>query len=187
VDYIGSDTEVSAGDDDDQLTATALPLASAVEDVKSVNRDRAHPSPASPGAQARLHWRSLSDGVLFSYLTAAPALFAAFILRDQRERIWVVLLPIAGAGFLIGGAIAGRHRRLARDARVQGEICGLLTVTVVVVANAIRTAALGNGISPRTLALWVSVEVVSVFVAAVGGRLGRRLYLRSRRRKAMLK
>jgi hypothetical protein len=184
--HIGTDADVSAGDHGDQLTATAPPLAAVVGGVEPVNRELVHARPASPGAQARLHWRSLSDGVLFSYLTAAPTLFAAFILRDQRERVWVVLLPIAGAGFLIGGAVAGRHRRLARGARVQGEICGLLTVTVVVAANAIRTAVLGNGISPRTLALWVSVEVISVFVAAVGGRFGRRLYLRGRRRKAML-
>src|ERR1700728_3630776 len=182
-----TDMDGSEGAEGDQLTAVAPPLASDAGDLEPVELGHSQAGPASPSTPARLHWRSLSDGILVCYLTAAPALFAAFILRDQRERVWTLLLLIALAGFLVGGAVAGRHRRLSRAAMVQGEVCGLLTATVIVVANAIRTAVLGHGTSPRTLVLWLSVEVASVFVAAVGGRIGRRLYLRSRRRKAVLK
>jgi hypothetical protein len=176
---------MSTGADGDQLTAIAPPLASDAGVMEPIDGDQLQARPESPGAPARLHWRSLSDGILISFLTAAPALFAAFILRDQREHVWVLLLPIAGVGFLIGGAIAGRHRRLVRGAVAQGRVCGLVTATAIVVANAIRTAMLGNGISPRTLLLWFGVIVVAVVIGAIGARIGRRVYLRSRRRKAM--
>jgi hypothetical protein len=179
--------DISPGADGDQLTAWAPPPQSGVGTIEVENLDQPHAGSASPGVPARLHWRSLSDGILFCFLTAAPALFAALILRDQRERVWIVLLPIAAAGFLIGGAIAGRHRRLARGARAQGVICGLVTATVIVVANAVRTAVLGIGFSSRTLMLWLGLEVAAVVFAMVGARIGRHLYLRSRRRKAVLK
>jgi hypothetical protein len=183
---VGADIAFSAGTEAAGLTALAPPPGSESGVIEVVDGDRSHTRPAPPGEAARLHWRSLSEGILVGYLTAAPVLFACFILRDQREGIWIVLLPIAGAGFLIGGAIAGRHRRLARGAMRQGEICGLLTATVIVVANAIRAVVLGHGISPLTVLLWLSVEGAAVFVAAVGARIGRRRYLRSRRRKAVL-
>jgi hypothetical protein len=183
---VGTDIDISPGADGDQLAAWAPPQQSGVGTIEVGNLDQPHAGPASPGLPARLHWRSLSDGILFCFLTAAPALFAALILRDQRERVWIVFLPIAAAGFLIGGAIAGRHRRLARGAMAQGVTCGLVTATVVVVANAARTAVSGVGFSSRTLMVWLVLELAAVVIAAVGARIGRRLYLRSRRRKAVL-
>jgi hypothetical protein len=184
---VGTDMHIAEEPGGDPRTATPPLLASAVEAAGVVDLDQSHVRPPAPGVPARLHWRSLSDGILVCFLTAAPALFAAFVLRDQREPVWIILLLIAAGGFLVGGAVAGRHRRLARGAMSQGAMCGLLAATVIVIANAVRTVMLGHGLSPRTLALWLGVEVAAVVVAAVGARIGRRLYLRSRRRKAVLK
>jgi hypothetical protein len=139
------------------------------------------PSPSTfPGRPPRLHWRSLSDGVLVSFLIAGTTLFAGFVLHDQHERVWVVMLPIAAVGFLLGGAIAGRHRRTSRGAVSQGVACGLLTTTVIVMADAIRRAVLGHPVSYRTPDLWLGIEVGSVIVAVVGALIGRRLFIRSR-------
>ena len=101
-------------------------------------------------------------------------------------RAWVVLLAIAAAGFLVGGAIAGRHRRAARGAFSQGMVCGLLPATAVVLADVIRTTVLGHGISAHALALWLGVEAASMFVAALAALIGRRMFIRTRSRKLSL-
>jgi hypothetical protein len=139
---------------------------------------------ASPGPALRLHWRSLGDGILVSFLIAGPSLLAGFILRDQREGLWSAMLVIAALGFLAGGAIAGRHRRAARGALTQGVVLALLTATIIVLANMIRTAVLGHGMTSHTLELWAGVEVGAMVVAGIGGLIGRRSYIRARSRKS---
>ncbi len=141
------------------------------------------PISGSSRLPTNLRWRSLSDGILVSFLVAGPSLLAAFILRDQRQKAWVALLGLAALGYLLGGAVAGRHRRAARGAVAQGVVCGLLTTTVIVIADVIRTAVLRHGISTHTLELWAGVEVGAMVVAAVGALIGRRLFIRSRVRK----
>jgi hypothetical protein len=118
------------------------------------------------------------------FLIAGPALLASFILRDQRERSWVPLLVVGALGFLIGGAIAGRHRRTKRGAIEQGVGVAILTASVIVLADIIRCLVLGKGFSLSTLGLWIGVEVGSIILASIGGLIGRNRYLRSRMKKA---
>ena len=100
-------SDEDSGDDSDQVVLERQP-------------PRATPA-VSPGTPVRLHWRSLSDGALVCFLITAPSLFAGFILRDQRMRVWVLMLPVAAAGFFLGGAIAGRHRRARGGSRGSGR------------------------------------------------------------------
>jgi hypothetical protein len=178
--------ETSRGTDRGHSAATSALREPDVGAIELVTLDQPLTPSASPGHPARLHWRSLSDGILICFLSAAPSLFAGFILRDQREEVWTLMLLVAAAGFLVGGAIAGRHRRAARGAIAQGVVCGFLTATVIVVANAMRTAVLGNGISTHTLVLWLGVEAGAVIIAAIGALIGRHRHLRARRRIAAL-
>jgi hypothetical protein len=145
------------------------------------------PAAVSPGPPALLHWRSLGDGLLVGFLIAGPTLYASFVLRDQRERVWMPILVIAAVGLLVGGAIAGRHRRTPRGALTQGVVVGFVTATVIVIADIIRHAALGRGISSHTVGLWLGVEVGAVLIAGLGGLIGRIRYLRSRKKRAGLK
>ncbi len=161
----------------------AMPDATGYPTAAGPPRSSLDPAgPGPPGPPTPLRWRSLGDGLLVSFLIAGPTLLAAFILRDQRLGGWIVLLPIAVAGVLVGGAIAGRHRRARRGAVRQGVVCGLLPATAIVLADGIRTSVLGQGLSTHTVALWVGVEVGSMVVAAIGALIGRRLLVRSRTR-----
>jgi hypothetical protein len=138
----------------------------------------------APGTPALLHWRSLGDGLLVSFLIAAPSLYASFILRDQREGSLKPILLIAAVGLLVGGGIAGRHRRMPKGAATQGVVVGLLTASVIVIADIIRHAALGKGFSAHTVGLWLGVEVGALLIATLGGLMGRFRYLRSRKKRS---
>jgi hypothetical protein len=63
-------------------------------------------------------------------------------------------------------------------------VVGLLTASVIVVADIIRHAALGKGFSAHTVGLWLGVEVGALLIATLGGLIGRRRYLRARKRRA---
>jgi hypothetical protein len=139
-----------------------------------------------PGKPLLLHWRSLSDGLLVAFVIVAPSLFAGLVLRDQRVKSWSALLLITAVGLLIGGAIAGRHRRAGKGAITQGVAVGLLTTGLTLVASIIRTLVLNKGVTGKTVGLWLGVEVGAIIVAAIGGLIGRRLYLRSRQKKSLL-
>jgi hypothetical protein len=142
------------------------------------------PSSAHPGAPARLHWRSLSDGLLLSFVISGPTLFASLILHDQREHGWYAPLVLTEIGFVLGGAIAGRHRRTPRGAVYQGATVGFLTTTVIMFADVVRRLVLSKGVRLHTFEGLVAIWAVSIVVATVGALVGRWLYLRSKRRKA---
>jgi hypothetical protein len=139
---------------------------------------------AAPGSPQRLHWRSLSDGLLISYVVGGPTIFASLILHDQKESGWSAPLILAGLGFVIGGAVAGRHRRTPKGAFYQGAALGLLTATVILFADVIRRLVLSKGVHAHTVAVLVGIEVGSIVAATVGALIGRWWYLRTRRRKA---
>jgi hypothetical protein len=141
------------------------------------------PSVNAPGKPARLRWHSLSDGFIVSFVLTGPTLLAALVLRDQREALWKALLVLAGLGILVGGAVAGRYRRRSRGALAQGATLGVLTVTVILVANLVRVLVASKGTSGATLGLWAGIEVGSLVIASVGALAGRSLYLRARKRK----
>jgi hypothetical protein len=130
-----------------------------------------------------LHWRSLSDGLLVSLVICGPTLFASLILRDQHEQRWALPLLVAAVGFLVGGAIAGRHRRLRRGSMAQGVALGLMIATAILLANLVRTLVLAKGVTFSTASLWVAVEFGSVLLASIGALIGRRRFWRSRKRK----
>ena len=152
-----------------------------------MDSDIAHSQLGPPSMPARLHWRSLGDGIFVSLLISGPTLLASFILRDQREHVWPYLLVIAAGGFALGGAIAGRHRRAKRGAIYQGAFLGFLTSSVIVLSDVIRCLVLVKGFSGWTFGLWFGVEVGSVFFASVGALMGRSMYMRSRKRRSSAK
>lgn len=94
------------------------------------------------------------------------------------------ILLIAAVGLLVGGGIAGRHRRMPKGAATQGVVVGLLTASVIVIADIIRHAALGKGFSAHTVGLWLGVEVGALLIATLGGLMGRFRYLRSRKKRS---
>jgi hypothetical protein len=149
----------------------------------SDDQDLAIPAPA-PGARLLLHWRSLSDGLLISFIISAPTLFAALVLRDQRSKHWYGFLALAAIGFLIGGVIAGRHRRALRGAAMQGIALGFFIATIVLLANLVRDLSLSHHITSRSLELWVGIEVGAMMVAIIGSVVGRRIYRSIRKKKS---
>jgi H+/Cl- antiporter ClcA len=144
------------------------------EQLASENRASGHPT--------RIRWRSLSDGLIVSFLITGPSLMAALIVRDQRDSVWRLLLIVAALGLFIGGAIGGRDRRTRAGALWQGAVVGALTSTVILVANVVRILVLAKGISVHTFGLWVGIEVGSVLVASCGAAYGRYRYRRRERR-----
>jgi ABC-type antimicrobial peptide transport system permease subunit len=85
---------------------------------------------------------------------------------------------------VVAGGVAGRHRRTRKGALAQGCAVGLLLATAVITATALRYLVLGASVSASTGQVWIAAAVTAVIAAAAGGLLGRRAYLRSRRRKA---
>ena len=120
---------------------------------------------------------------MVSLVICGPTLFASLILRDQHERSWPLLLVVAGMGFLLGGGVAGRHRRLRRGSIAQGVALGLMIATATLLANLVRTLVLAKGVTLSTAGLWVGVELGSVLLASSGALIGRRRFWRSRKRK----
>ena len=120
-----------------------------------------------------LHWRSLGDSLIVGLFLAGPTLFASFILRDQRERGWSVLLVVSLVGFLFGGMIAGRNRRRVEGALYQALAFAGFVSLAAVFADAIWHAVLTRGISVRTVGLWFGGPILAVIVASVGALYGR--------------
>jgi hypothetical protein len=96
------------------------------------------------------------------------------------------LLVVACAGFVIGGAVAGRHRRTPKGAATQGFFAALLPVSAASVADIIRYVVLGHTISIGTVSLWLALEVAALILGAVGGVVGRRVYVRWKKQRAGL-
>jgi hypothetical protein len=144
-----------------------------------------NPVPVSPGSPALLRWGSLGDGLVVSLLFAGLTLFAGYVLRDQREEAWKALFVVAAAGLLGGGAIAGRHRRAKKGAIAQGAAVGFLTATVATLAEVIRCLVLLSSVSGHTTELSVGVEVSATAIGAMGALMGRRSYIRHRKRRRM--
>jgi hypothetical protein len=163
------------------MSGTSTPSSDA--DIPTDGEEQV-PSTSAPGGSPRLRWSSLSDGLIIGFLLSGTTVFAALILRAQHEHAWKDLLLVAAVGFVVSGAVAGRHRRSRKGAMTQGCAVGFLLATAAILAAALRYLALGTSVSSNTWKVWVGIEVAAVIVSTLGALLGRRMYLRSRRRKA---
>ncbi len=151
------------------------------------------PSPPAAGPERRragraplLHGRSLSNGLIITLLVAGPTLLVeaswhgAPLYRTTQGQVALVL---AAAGFFVGGAVAGQHRRRVSGALLQGLALAGLSLAVLSVAAVFRLAVLRAGVPHGSTVAWTLLgAVVLTVVACAGGLTGRALYLRSRKR-----
>ena len=144
----------------------------------------------SPGGSARrpsrLHWRSLSDGLLVALLVCGPSLLATEGLRHRVGRTWLIPAVIGVVGMAVAGAVAGRHRRRPTGALLQGLAVGLPVSVLLVLADVLYRLISNNPISGRTAAAWVGALVGAVVVACLGALVGRAVYLRRWRQRGKL-
>jgi lysylphosphatidylglycerol synthetase-like protein (DUF2156 family) len=140
------------------------------------------PADLAPAPVARspfnLHWRSLSDGLIFALVIGGPCLLATEGLHDRVGKVWVVPLVIAALGFLVAGAIAGRHRRRPGGAALQGIAVALPVAVLLVLTDLLYRLISGRPIDGHVAALLVGAIVGAVLLAIVGALCGRGLYLR---------
>jgi hypothetical protein len=130
-----------------------------------------------------LHWRSLSDGLLVAFIIAGPSMLAAVDLRGRAGRAWLIPIVTAGIGFLVGGGIAGRHRRLPSGAVAQGVAVGLPSSVTLVLADLLYRLIVRQSVDGAVIGYWFAGIVGAVVLSVVGGLIGRWLFLRSVRRR----
>lgn len=139
--------------------------------------------PGGGGGPQVLHWRSLSDGLLVAFIVAGPSMLAVVDLRGRAGRAWLLPAVIAGVGLLVGGGIAGRHRRLSSGAVAQGAATGLPVSVTLVLADLLYRLVVGQPIKASVGGYWLAGIVGAVVLSVVGGLIGRWLFLRSVRRR----
>ena len=137
-----------------------------------------------------MHWRSLSDAILFTLIVVGPTMLWEEMWRgkpmiDQSGDLWVAPAVIAGLAYFIGGSIAGRHRRRRYGAVIQGVALAVPTSIVLIIADIGRRIVLSMGLSFAVVGLWLAAIVATIVVASLGALFGRWAYIRSRRRKAI--
>ncbi len=135
---------------------------------------------------SRLHWRSLSDGLLVALLVCGPALLATEGLRHRVGRTWLIPAVIGIIGMGVAGAVAGRHRRRPTGALLQGLAVGLPVSILLVLADVLYRLISNNPLSGRTAAAWVGAVAGAVVVACLGALVGRAVYLRRWRQRGKL-
>jgi len=141
-----------------------------------------------PGGSQLVHWRSLSDAILFTLIVVGPTMLWEEMWRgqpmiDQSGDLWVAPAVIAGLAYFIGGSIAGRHRRRPRGAVIQGIALAVPTSIVLIIADVGRRIVLSKGLSLTVVGLWLGAIVATIVIATLGALFGRWAYLRSRRRR----
>ena len=141
-----------------------------------------------PGGSQVIHWRSLSDAMLFTLIIAGPTMLWEEMWRgkpmiDQSGDLWVVPAVIVGLAYFLGGAIAGRHRRRRTGAIVQGFALAIPTSLVLIIADIGRRIVLRNGLSLKVGGLWLGTIAATIVVASIGALFGRWAYIHWRRRR----
>ncbi len=143
-----------------------------------------------PSATSYRHWRSLSDGLLLTLVIVGPAFLFEELWRgspiiDQGGITWLYPATVMAIGFFVGGMVAGRHRRTTSGAFNQGALVAGITTALIFAADIIRRVVLHQGISLGVLGIWVGACVAALLVTGIGGRYGRRRWLRLDRRRQM--
>ena len=141
-----------------------------------------------PGGSQLVHWRSLSDAILFTLIVVGPTMLWEEMWRgqpmiDQRGDLWVAPAVIAGLAYFIGGSIAGRHRRRRSGAVIQGIALAVPTSIVLIIADIGRRIVLSKGLSLTVVGLWFGAIISTILIATLGALFGRWAYLRSRKRR----
>jgi hypothetical protein len=149
-------------------------------------------SAAPPGSHRAIHYRSLSDALLFTLVISGPVMLWESLWRgqpmiDQPGDLWIAPTVIVTAAFFVGGAIAGRHRRRATGAIAQGIALAIPVSLVLIIADIGRRLFLNKSLPLPVAELWLYALVGTVVVASLGALFGRRLYLREKKRKRMRK
>lgn len=145
-------------------------------------------SGAPPGGRHAIHYRSLSDAILFTLTISGPMMLWESMWRgqpmiDQPGDLWIVPAVIVTAAFFVGGAIAGRHRRRSTGAIAQGIALAIPVSFLLIIADIGRRLYLNKGLPLPVAELWLYALVGTVVVASLGALFGRRLYLRKKKRK----
>jgi hypothetical protein len=178
-----------SGSDIDVQGATLEPLPDALAPEQALARLDSPDGSQPPGRRQTVHWRSLSDAILFTLIIAGPTMFWEEIWRgqpmiDQKGDLWVVPTVIVILTYFIGGSIAGRHRRKPRGAAVQGIVLAVSTSLVLIIADVPRRLALAKGLPLNVIGLWLEAAAGTVVIATLGGLFGRWVY-RTRRRRSV--
>lgn len=141
-----------------------------------------------PGGHQAIHYRSLSDALLFTLVISGPVMLWESLWRgqpmiDQPGHLWVVPAVSVTATFFVGGAIAGRHRRRVVGAITQGAALAIPVSVLLIIADIGRRLDLNKGLPLPVAELWLYALVGTVVIASLGALFGRRLYLREKKRK----
>jgi hypothetical protein len=136
------------------------------------------------------HWRSLSDGLMYSLIIVGPTFLFAELWRgkpiiDQPGFLWVIPACIMTVGIFTGGRVAGRHRSRREGAFNQGVLVAILTIILIFVADLIRRLVLTQTVPVAVLGLWLVAAAAAILVGGVGGLSGRRSSLRAQKRSQM--
>jgi hypothetical protein len=147
-----------------------------------------HDDEPPPGGRQAIHWRSLSDAILFTLIIAGPTMLWEEMWRgkpmiDQPGDLWVVPAIIVTATYFVGGAIAGRHRRLPQGAIVQGVALAIPTAVVLIVEDLARRLVLNKGLPLTVVGLWALSLVAATAIAVLGSLYGRWLIRRRHRNR----
>jgi hypothetical protein len=136
------------------------------------------------------HWQSLGDGIIVSLVIVGPTFLFEELWRgrpliDRGGFLWVLPAAIMGIGFLIGGIIAGRHRRQRKGSFNQGVLAAAVTLFLIFIADMIRRAVLGEAVTIPVLGIWCAWAAGALIVGGLGGLNGRHRTLQARKRRQM--
>lgn len=168
----------------DRLPGRPLPVPDV--DAGGDPHPRFVPELAVGGRQA-VHYRSLSDAILFTLIVSVPALMWEEMWRgqpmiDQSGDLWLLPTVIVVAAFFIGGAIAGRHRRRRTGACLQGIALAVPVSLLLIIADIGRRLDLHRGLTLPVAGLWLFALAGTVAISSLGALYGRRKYLKSQAR-----
>ena len=140
-----------------------------------------------PGRRRTVHWHSLGDAMVLTLLVAGPTMLweeagQGRPMIDQPGSLWLVPAAIVTVTYLVGGAIAGRHRRRPRGALIQGVALAVSTSSIFVIVDVVRRVMVGNHQSVAVAELWLAAMGATVVVAGLGALSGRWIYIRRRAR-----
>ena len=169
----------SARDADASRTSGHLPPESDPE--VSTPEDR-----RPPAAHQLMHFRSLSDAYLFTFIISGPATLWESFWRgrpmiDQPGNLWIVPTVIVILTLLVGGAIAGRHCQRPMGAVIQGLALAVPVATVLILIDVARRLIVHIRMFTPVIELWIDAFVGAIIITILGALTGRWLYLRRRR------
>ncbi|HWD53466.1 MAG TPA: hypothetical protein VG412_13780 [Acidimicrobiales bacterium] len=142
-----------------------------------------------PGTHPWIHFRSLSDAYLFTFIISGPATLWESLWRgrpmiDQPGNLWIVPTVIVILTFLVGGAIAGRRRQRPMGAVIQALALSIPVATVLILIDVARRLIVNIPMFTPVIELWIDAFVGAIIIAVLGALGGRWLHLRRRRRSA---